>query len=152
MRTSVGAPAGEQLEEHLKQLFVEKHFAETGVVMKFCVRMTLVCLLLSPAASNAANPLAGIWIAVPSWCAFKNQIGDHFPAPIKITQYQVIGIENTCTIERMDKLAPKNAWAVTLNCSGEGEEYRDDKLFMIDSAGQLHQFGDGFLVTFVRCK
>ena len=120
--------------------------------MKTLPTIVTICLTLCATASNAASPIAGIWSAKPQWCAFKNEVGNHDPAPIKITERQIIGLENTCDIKRIERLAPKNAWAVSEECSGEGQSYQEEEIFMVDSVDKLHRFGNGLLVTLSRCK
>jgi hypothetical protein len=109
-------------------------------------------LLLGTTAANAANPIAGIWAGDPAWCAFKSQIGTHDPAPIRITETGIEGMENRCTIQHVAPLATKSAWSVTEKCSGEGSSYVENDVYMIDGDGKLLQFSDGILTTFTHCK
>ena len=104
-------------------------------------------------ASQAANPLIGIWTAEPSWCEFKGEIGEHDPAPIRITETEIVGLENICRITSVKPLPTKGAWTVFERCEGDGGKYQAKEIFLLDRDGALHRFGDnGFMIRMTRCK
>jgi hypothetical protein len=121
--------------------------------MKLLTKIVAIILTGVATATQAANPLIGVWTAKPSWCAFRSQIGDHDPAPIRITATEIVGLENTCRITGTKPLM-KSAWTLFEQCDGGGEgKYKAQDLFMVDHHGVLYRFSDdGFMIRMTRCK
>lgn len=115
---------------------------------RFIFALTMVA---TPALAEA--PIwTGIWTADPDWCQYADLIGGHDPAPIRITQTEVSGLENSCSITQVRDNAPKQYWELTLSCSGEGVEYEDTALLMLDGPDTLWRwFGGGAPYKFTRC-
>lgn len=95
---------------------------------------------------------SGIWTSQPDWCQYADQIGDHDPAPIRITETEVTGLENSCTVTDVRGNEQMRYWELTLACSGEGEHYEDTALLMLDGQDTLWRwFGGGAPFKFTRC-
>lgn len=108
-------------------------------------------LLASPAFAEAPA-WTGIWTADPDWCQYTDMIGEHDPAPIRITESEVAGLENRCSVEAVRGNVQNQYWELTLSCSGEGEQYEDTALLMLDGKDTLWRwFGGGTPYKFTRC-
>ncbi len=109
-------------------------------------------LLATPALAEAPN-WTGIWTSDPEWCQYAELIGGHDPAPIRITETEMTGLENSCSITEVRGNEQKQYWELTLSCSGEGEQYEDTALLMLDGENTLWQwFGGGAPFKFMRCE
>lgn len=111
-----------------------------------------LALLATPAMADA--PLwSGIWTADPDWCQYADMIGEHDPAPIRITEAEVSGLENGCSVTDVRGNEEKQYWELSLACSGEGEHYEDTALLMLDGENTLWRwFGGGAPFKFTRCE
>lgn len=122
-------------------------------------RLILAFTMLATPAVLATQALAegpiwtGIWTSDPEWCQFSDQIYEHDPAPTRITETEVSGLENSCTITNVRGNASQQYWELTLWCSGEGEDYYEDKtLLMMDGKDTLWRwFGGNSPFKFTRC-
>ncbi|PHQ98899.1 MAG: hypothetical protein COB39_06900 [Marinosulfonomonas sp.] len=116
-------------------------------------RYILATALLASPVFAEVPPWVGIWTADPDWCQYAELIGGHDPAPIRITQTEVSGLENNCSITGVRSNAQKQYWELTLSCSGEGEQYQDTALLMLDGDDTLWRwFGRGDPFKFIRCE
>ncbi len=106
-------------------------------MMKSCI--TALAVLVGTAAM-AAEPWEGIWAPDPDWCQFKNLIGEHDPAPIRITAAEVAGLESSCEITGVTSLGVEGAWKIDQFCSGEGSTWTILELMMVDAEDRLIRF------------
>ena len=44
-----------------------------------------------------AESWEGVWAFEKDWCQYADQIGEHDPAPIRITRNEFVGLENWCS-------------------------------------------------------
>lgn len=117
----------------------------------FARTVLALSLLATPVLADA--PLwSGIWSADPDWCQYADLIGGHDPAPIRITTTQLTGLEHSCSITDVRGNEQKQYWELSLSCSGEGEQYQDTALLMLDGEDTLWRwFGGGDPYKFMRC-
>ncbi len=95
----------------------------------------------------------GFWTTNLDWCQYADLAGQHDPAPIGISETEIVGLENTCSITQVRANEQNQYWEFTLSCSGEGEQYEDTALMMMDGPDTLWRwFGWGDPVKFTRCK
>ena len=76
-----------------------------------------LCAVFSGSAM-AADSWEGVWAFDKDWCQYADQIGEHDPAPIKITRNEFVGLENRCTVTQLDAVAGEIV--LDLACEGEG--------------------------------
>jgi hypothetical protein len=115
----------------------------------------LILALMAPQASLAQDWWQGNWTADPAWCAQAHNIGSVTPAPIGITQSQVIGYENSCAITRATPMDGIAAMHLQLRCQSEGNTYDEERLLMrTDETGLAIWiwFGSSDPVLFQRCE
>lgn len=115
-------------------------------------RYILAMTLLATPALAEGPAWVGIWTSDPEWCQYADMIGGHDPAPIRITQTEITGLEHNCSITAVRGNEPMQYWELTLSCSGEGEQYEDTALLMLDGKDTLWRwFGGGDPFKFTRC-
>ncbi|MCK4712817.1 MAG: hypothetical protein KAT26_08055 [Marinosulfonomonas sp.] len=120
--------------------------------MKSFIAAIAGVFIAGPALADSPD-WVGIWAFDPDWCQYADQIGGHDPAPIGITETEVSGLENSCSITEVRSNEEKQYWEFTLSCSGEGEQYEDSALLMLDGPDTLWRwFGGGDPAKFTRCK
>ena len=118
------------------------------------MKRTLAILALSLAAPAAAQSpdWAGVWAYDPDICQWADQIGEHDPAPVGITETKIIGLENICDITSVTDSGTDAAWLLTLSCSGEGEHYQDTTILMLEDPDTLWRwYGGGAPGRYTRC-
>ena len=59
-----------------------------------------------------------LWAFERDWCQYSDQIGEHDPAPIRITKKEFVGLENWCTVTQLNAVAGE--MVLDLACEGEG--------------------------------
>ena len=69
-------------------------------------------------AANKADFWEGLWAFERDWCQYSDQIGEHDPAPIRITRNEFVGLENWCTVTHLKAMAGE--MVLDLACEGEG--------------------------------
>jgi hypothetical protein len=124
-----------------------------GMTLRIAMRVIalIVCLAFATPAL-AAEPWEGIWAAEKDWCRYADEIGSHFPAPIKITSSRVLGIENACDITRVKRINQFRAWIIDMACEGEGLQYDDREIFLITRDDLLLRYTmDSFAIEMHRC-
>ena len=88
------------------------------------IKAIAAALGISVLATGAyADSWEGIWAFDKSWCQFADQIGEHDPAPIRITRNEFIGLENWCKVTQRSQVAAEIV--LDLACEGEGIQYLD---------------------------
>ena len=115
-------------------------------------RFILALSLLATPGLAQAPVWTGIWTSDPEWCQYSDLIGGHDPAPVRITQTEVVGLENACQITAVRGNEEMQYWELSLSCSGEGEHYEDTALLMLDGENTLWRwYGGGDPFKFTRC-
>ncbi len=116
-------------------------------------RAVLLSLVLCvPGQSNAQEWWQGIWAADAAWCAMSDQIGNVTPAPIALTETEIVGYENSCTISDVIDMPKVAATRLTLRCQSEGSSFVEDRLVMAGDKSSLWMwFGYGEPMRFHRC-
>ena len=71
----------------------------------------------------AAESWEGVWAFDKDWCQYSDQIGEHDPAPIRISRNEFVGLENWCTVTQRNEV--DGEMVLDLACEGEGIEYAD---------------------------
>lgn len=128
--------------------FAERRIASGGS-LTFGLFITILIVMLNQNAIAAEFDWEGIWTADPAWCEFADRIGEHDPAPIEITRQKMVGLENRCDVVKISKR--KAETALSLRCTGEGEEYTD-KIFVTAKNNILKlRHSDGTVLSFTRC-
>lgn len=113
--------------------------------------MILAGLLLAPMTAQA-DWWRGIWAYDPAWCANAAKIGSVTPAPIAITETELLGYENSCAITFAGPLDQVGAVVLTLECQSEGETYREQRLIMAEDDSAIWMwFGSGNPERFQKC-
>lgn len=101
----------------------------------------------------AQNWWVGIWTGDPDWCSAAGQIGEVSPAPIEISETAIRGYEYGCDISKAREVGKVNAALLRLNCSGEGETYKEQRLILKQDENAIWiWWGDGEPILFTRCK
>lgn len=73
-------------------------------------------------------------------------------APVQITERQLIGLENICTLEAFEQNPDALEMNVTLACEGEGDVYSENAFLRLKGDTLLMQYVDrGTSVTWTRC-
>ena len=115
-------------------------------------RFVLALTMLATPALAQEPAWVGIWSADPDWCQYAELIGGHDPAPIRITQTEVAGLENTCKVAGVRGNEQMQYWELTLSCMGEGESYSTTALLMLDDENTLWRwYGGGDPAKYTRC-
>ncbi len=114
-------------------------------------RLALILALL-PGVVQAGEWWQGVWAFDPAWCAQADKVGSVTPAPIKITETEILGYENSCTIAKSREAGDLNAVFMALICTGEGETYDDARLIMRGESSIWMWFGADAPVQFHRCE
>jgi hypothetical protein len=70
-----------------------------------------------------ADSWEGVWAFDKDWCQYSDQIGEHDPAPIRITRDEFVGLENWCTVIQHNEVVGEIV--LDLACEGEGIPYSD---------------------------
>ena len=65
-----------------------------------------------------AESWEGVWAFEKDWCQYSDQIGEHDPAPIRITRKEFVGLENWCMVTQLTAVAGE--MVMDLACEGEG--------------------------------
>ncbi len=113
-------------------------------------RIAVALLLFATPAAAEIPPWAGYWAADPAWCANTN--GEVPEAPIYLADTEFRGYENGCDIISAAPLAAGDAWDVNMACMGEGEEYENDLLLMVENDTTLFWWDEGFMTHFTKCQ
>ena len=120
------------------------------------MRWVLIILaLMVPFAVQAQQWWQGNWTFDPEWCAQVDKIGSVTPAPIAITQDEIIGYENTCSITRAKPMEGIAAVHLHLSCQSEGDTFEEERLLMrTDESGLAIWiwFGSSDPMLFQRCE
>ena len=114
-------------------------------------RLALILALL-PGAAMAGDWWQGVWAFDMDWCATADKIGSVTPAPIAITETQIIGYENTCTIAKTREAGDLNAVFMALLCEGEGETYEEQRLILRGDDSIWIWFGSDEPLQFHKCE
>ena len=117
--------------------------------------LVFLAALAVPGAASAELWWQGIWAAEAEWCAAAGQIGAVTPAPIAITDSDVLGYENTCDIRDVQEMDSAGAVHLRLSCQSEGSTFDEDRLVMrTDETGLAIWvwFGAGEPILFQRCE
>lgn len=117
------------------------------------VALAMVAASIPHTAHAADMPWVGVWAADASWCKAKGQTGEQAGAPIRITAKEIKGYENACKIDAVKPGGLRRAWAVSSTCSGEGEPYKRQSLFIVSEDDKQLNIAedDGSVTAFVRC-
>lgn len=110
----------------------------------------LIMAALLPSAL-VAEPWHGIWSADPAWCAQADRIGSVTPAPILLSDTEMLGYENSCDIVSTTEVTELNAWKIQTSCFSEGDSYEDARLLMVDGDTMFMWFGGEEPIRFDRC-
>jgi len=117
--------------------------------------LVLLAVLLAPGAVSAQEWWQGVWAAEPAWCAAMDQVGSVTPAPIAITEREVVGYENTCDINDIKRLHRAGVVYLRLSCQSEGSTFDEDRVLMrVDETGLAIWIwqGSGDPILFQRCQ
>jgi len=88
-----------------------------------------------------ADAWEGVWAFEKEWCQYPDQIGEHDPAPIRVTRNEFVGLENWCTVTHLKALAEETV--LDLACEGEGETYSDRVYLRIEGNSlKIHRIGE----------
>lgn len=86
-------------------------------------------LLAAPAAAH--GPFDGYWAEDPEWCGEDMFYSRNSPLMLDLPLIQ--GYFGECVIETFEPVAEGgDAWRAGLSCSGEGQEWTDERLFAVD--------------------
>ena len=100
--------------------------------------------------SAMAESWEGVWAFDRDWCQYSDQIGEHDPAPIKITRNEFVGLENRCAVNQLSEVAGE--MVLDMSCEGEGETY-SDRIYIVASGNTLKIRRDGEQATqYYRCE
>lgn len=113
-----------------------------------------VALLQSGAApanaANTADSWEGVWAFEKDWCQYSDQIGEHDPAPVRITRNEFVGLENWCTVTQLNAVAGE--MVMDLACEGEGIQYSDRVFLQVEGdALKIRRIGEE-ATLFHRCE
>jgi len=117
--------------------------------------LAALAALVVPGAAAAEVWWQGIWTADPAWCAVVDQIGAVTPAPIMITDVEVLGYENSCGIRGVQEMDGAGAVHLHLQCQSEGSTFDEYRVLMrTDETGLAIWiwFGAGEPILFQRCE
>ncbi|MEL6362264.1 MAG: hypothetical protein AAFR21_14400 [Pseudomonadota bacterium] len=103
---------------------------------------------VEPIEASNAPAYVGIWSADPAWCQTPPGTAD--PAPIAITEGEMIGLENVCRIGFIDETGPNN-WSIEAICEGEGVEYTEVRNLTVSGDTLAMSIEDATPTSFVRC-
>jgi len=108
-----------------------------------------------PTAGQAQAWWQGTWAAEAEWCVAADRIGSVTPAPIAITDSEVLGYENSCGIKSAQEMDGAGAVHLRLECQSEGSVFDEDRVLMrTDETGLAIWiwFGAGEPILFQRCE
>ncbi len=115
----------------------------------------LALAVVLPNAGVAQEWWQGIWAAEPQWCVAADRIGSVTPAPIAITEDEMLGYENSCEISDVQELVDVGAVRFRVTCQSEGETSVEGRLVMRADTGASAiwmWFGVGDPIRFQRCE
>ena len=108
-----------------------------------------LCAVFSGSAV-AADSWEGVWAFDKDWCQYSDQIGEHDPAPIRITRDEFVGLENWCTVTQRNEVAGE--MVLDLACEGEGIPNSDRVYLQVEGdALKLRHSGEE-ATLFHRCS
>lgn len=110
----------------------------------------LIAALLVPGAA-LAEPWHGIWSADLAWCENADRIGSVTPAPIQLSETEMLGYENSCDIISAEPVADLNAWTIDMTCFAEGDYYEERHLIMVKADKMWLWYGVDGPIPFERC-
>lgn len=110
----------------------------------------LIPALLLPCAA-LAEPWHGIWAGESEWCRNADRIGSVTPAPIALTADEVLGYENSCTVNSAQELPGMNTWQLSISCQSEGDTFDEERLVMVGDNTLWMWWGAGEPIRFERC-
>ena len=112
----------------------------------------LIAALPVAAPAQDARWWQGIWAHDKAWCAQAAFVGRVTPAPIVITNREVLGYENSCVITYVNALSDMRAVQLTLACASEGDHFEEDRLLLDGGDGVMwFWIGVGEPTKFHRC-
>lgn len=98
----------------------------------------------------AADSWEGVWAFDKDWCQYADQIGEHDPAPIKITRNEFVGLENWCTVTQLDAVAGEIV--LDLACEGEAIPSLDRVYLQVEGDNlKIRRIGED-TTEFHRCS
>lgn len=98
----------------------------------------------------AADSWEGVWAFDKNWCQYSDQIGEHDPAPIRISRNEFVGLENRCAVTQLSAVAGE--MVLDMSCESEGETY-SDRIYVLASGSTLKIRRDGEQATqYYRCS
>jgi len=101
---------------------------------------------------QSSQPWAGTWAATLNACKPENLLAEGEEAPVRISNVEIAGLENTCQIKNVQEIEGQRTWHLVLKCFGEGEFYDESAVFTMPSKDRLIQISsNGFKVEWVRC-
>ncbi len=117
----------------------------------FILFVTLLQSGIAPAsAASTANTWEGVWAFEKDWCQYSDQIGEHDPAPIRITRNEFVGLENWCTVTHLK--AVEGEMVLDLACEGEGITSSDRIYLRVEGdALKIRRAGEE-TVQYHRCE
>ena len=92
-----------------------------------------------------------MWAFDKDWCQFADQIGEHDPAPIKITRNEFIGLENWCSVTQVS--ADMSEVVLDMSCNGEGITSADRIYLQVEGDSlKIRRAGEEADVVSSLCK
>lgn len=111
-----------------------------------------LALALTPVGVVAQDWWHGFWADERKWCVNADKIGGAEPAPLAITDRELLGYEISCVITYVDDMPDAGAVRLTLACDGEGEHYEEERLLLNSGDGSMWMwFGEGEPIRFLHC-
>jgi hypothetical protein len=98
----------------------------------------------------AADFWEGVWAFDKDWCQYSDQIGEHDPAPIRISRNEFVGLENRCVVNQLKAL--EGEMVLDMECESEGITYADRIYLRVEGdALKIRRTGEDATV-FRRCS
>ena len=123
--------------------------------MKPLMILAALAALAAPTNLTAEEWWQGNWAFDPEWCAEADNIGSVTPAPIAITETEMLGYEMSCGITFAQELYSVGATHLKLECESEGSTFEEERVVMrTDETGLAVWiwFGTGDPILFQRCE
>ncbi len=117
--------------------------------------LAVLALVLLPGGALAEEWWQGVWTFDPEWCAEAENVGSVTSAPIRITEAEVLGYENSCDITEVQRMDHAQAVYLRLSCQSEGSRFDEDRVIMrTDETGLAIWIwlGTGDPELFQRCE
>lgn len=114
------------------------------------VTVAALAVVSTAPALGQTGPFQGGWTqGNPSACVYGR---DDVNYAMRIIGNTLQGLETQCQLANPTAIRDMSAMLFDARCFGEGEEWSNRLLMMIDTEGRLVTIANGYVATYQRCR